>query len=75
MSFAFTEDQQLLADSAARFLADKYGFDARRTVMAAENGWSREMWRAFADLGWLALPLPEAHGGLGGSTVDLAVLM
>jgi len=75
MSFAFTDDQRLLADSADRFLADRYGFDARRTAMAGEAGWSRETWQAFADMGWLALPLPEAHGGLGGSTVDTAILM
>ena len=75
MSFAFTEDQQLLADSADRFLADKYGFDARRAAMTGETGWSRDTWRALAEMGWLALPLPEAHGGLGGSTVDTAILM
>ncbi len=43
--------------------------------MAGEAGWSRDTWRAFAEMGWLALPLPEAHGGLGGSTVDTAILM
>ncbi len=75
MSFAFTEDQQLLADSADRFLADKYGFDGRKAILRSEAGWSRDLWQAFAELGWLALPLPEEHGGLGGSTVDLAVLM
>lgn len=75
MSFAFTEDQQLLADSADRFLADKYDFDARKTILRGDAGWSRDLWRAFAELGWLALPVPEDHGGLGGSTVDLAVLM
>ncbi|MEQ9332495.1 acyl-CoA dehydrogenase family protein [Thalassobaculum sp.] len=75
MSFAFTEDQQLLADSADRFLADKYGFDARKAILRGDAGWSRDMWRAFAELGWLALAVPEDHGGLGGSTVDLAVLM
>lgn len=75
MSFAVTEDQQLLADSAERFLSDTYGFDARRSIMQSEAGWSRDLWRSFAELGWLALPLPEAHGGLGGSTDDLAVLM
>lgn len=75
MSFAFSEDQLLLAESAGRFLADKYGFDARRAALRSEAGWRRETWRAFAELGWLALPLPEAHGGLGGSTVDAAVLM
>jgi len=75
MSFAFTEDQKLLADSADRFLADKYDFDARKAILRGETGWSRDLWRTFAELGWLALPIPEEHGGLGGSTVDLAVLM
>ena len=42
MSFAFTDDQRLLADSADRFLADRYGFDARRAAMAGEAGWSRD---------------------------------
>jgi alkylation response protein AidB-like acyl-CoA dehydrogenase len=75
MSFAFNDDQKLLAESADRFVLDDYAFETRRKNMAMDGGFSRDIWAQFADLGWLALPIPEAHGGLGGSTVDTAVLL
>ncbi|NQW08851.1 MAG: acyl-CoA dehydrogenase family protein [Alphaproteobacteria bacterium] len=75
MSFALTDDQRQLADSIARFLDDKYAFDARRRIMAEDRGWSPAIWAEFAELGWLALPIAEEHGGLGGTTVDLALMM
>lgn len=75
MSFTFTEDQRLLAESADRFVENEYGFSARREAMARDGGFSRETWSTFAELGWLALPLPEECDGLGGSTVDVAVLL
>ena len=75
MSFAFNDDQKLLAESADRFVLDDYAFETRRKNMAMDGGFSRDVWAQFADLGWLALPIPEAHGGLGGSTVDTAVLL
>jgi len=74
MDFSYTEEQQLLADSLARFLRDQYDFDTRRRIVASPHGYSREHWQKFAELGWLAVPLPEADGGLGGSMVDTAVL-
>ena len=35
----------------------------------------KKTWKKFGELGWLALPIPEDFGGLGGSTVDVAVLL
>ncbi len=75
MSFAFNDDQKLLAESADRFVQNDYAFDVRRRSMAGDGGFSRDIWARFADLGWLALPIPEANGGLGGGTVDTAVLL
>ena len=75
MSFAFTDDQKLLAESVDRFVLDHYSFQQRRRNMQLEGGFNREMWARFAELGWLALPIPEAQGGLGGSTADTAVLL
>jgi alkylation response protein AidB-like acyl-CoA dehydrogenase len=75
MSFAFNDDQKLLAESADRFVLDDYTFETRRGIMGMDGGFSRDVWAQFADLGWLALPIPEAHGGIGGSTVDTAVLL
>ena len=66
MNFDLDEEQGLLKDSVDRLLADHYGFEQRNAHRAAEEGWSRAMWARFADLGLLALGLPEAHGGYGG---------
>jgi len=75
MSFTFTDDQRQLADSIDRYLADKYGFEQRKAIRAGDDGWSRAVWAEFAELGWLAFPIAEVHGGLGGTTVDLALMM
>jgi alkylation response protein AidB-like acyl-CoA dehydrogenase len=75
MSFAFTDDQKLLAESADRFIQNDYTFEARRKNMEMDGGFNRAAWAQFAELGWLALAIPEANGGLGGSTGDAAVLL
>jgi alkylation response protein AidB-like acyl-CoA dehydrogenase len=75
MDFTLSDEQRLLQDSAQRLVERDYPFDRRRKIAASEDGFSRQVWAQFAELGWLALPLPEAHGGLGGSPFDVAVLM
>lgn len=74
MDFNFTEEQTLLRDSLSRLLGDTYDFDRRRALLQGE-GWSRENWARFAELGLLAAPLPEAHGGLGGGPIESLVVM
>ena len=56
MDFDLSDDQRLLQDSLARLLADHYDFEARREAIASPDGWSRTLWRRFADMGLLALP-------------------
>ncbi len=56
-------------------MLDDYAFEARRKNMEMDGGFSRAVWAQFAELGWLALAIPEANGGLGGSTGDAAVLL
>ena len=69
MSFTFTEDQKLLSESADRFVLDDYNFETRRKIIGQDGGFDRDNWKKFAELGWLALPIAEEYGGLGGSTV------
>lgn len=73
--FSLSDEQKLLKDSAERFIERDYSFAARQELAASEHGFSRENWATFAELGWLAVALPEAYGGLGGSLLDVAVLM
>jgi alkylation response protein AidB-like acyl-CoA dehydrogenase len=69
MDFDLTEEQRLLQDSLARLLADRYGFEQRKEYMKSPEGWSREMWSSYAELGLLGLPFSEEEGGFGGGPV------
>ncbi|MGE5791471.1 MAG: acyl-CoA dehydrogenase family protein, partial [Bacteroidota bacterium] len=75
MDFRLSEEQQLLRDSIARFVANEYGFEARKAIVASERGWSPAVWSQFADMGLLGVPFAEADGGFGGSMVDVMVVM
>lgn len=75
MDFSFTEEQQLLDDTVGRFVAKDYAFEKRRAIRNSAAGWSRDTWQALADLGLLALNVPEEHGGLGAGPVDTMLVM
>lgn len=75
MDFTLNDEQKLLQESAERYLAKEYPFAVRRRLLTTDLGFSRETWKAFADLGWLGVGIPEEFGGVGGSGVETAVLM
>jgi alkylation response protein AidB-like acyl-CoA dehydrogenase len=76
MNFSFTEEQSLLRDSLAAYLADHYDFETRRAAIKSETGWRPEVWKALAqDLGILGAALPEDLGGLGGGATETMVIM
>ncbi len=75
MDFSFSEEQELLRDSVVRFVRENYGFDKRHALALSEDGFSREHWALFAELGWLALPFGEDDGGLDGSAADTMIVM
>lgn len=58
------DDHAPLAESAGRFVADHYPFAQWQRIASSGDGFSRAHWKTMAELGWLALALPEAHGGL-----------
>lgn len=75
MDFSLTEEQAMLADSIARFIETDYDFETRQRIAAGERGFSDEMWRTFAELGWTAVPFSEEDGGLDGGPVELMLMM
>jgi alkylation response protein AidB-like acyl-CoA dehydrogenase len=75
MDIVFTEEQELLRSSIQRLLRDAYDFDSRRKILASEEGFSREIWRSFAELGLLAAPFSEEIGGLGGGPLATMIAM
>jgi alkylation response protein AidB-like acyl-CoA dehydrogenase len=75
MNFDYNEEQRLLADSVARYMQKAYDFEARRRIVASEEGWSREAWATFADMGLTGLAFPADFGGFGGGALDLMGVM
>jgi len=76
MDFSFTDEQSMLRDTVASYLADHYDFDKRRAAVASAAGWRPEVWKAFAEeLGILGAAFPEELGGLGGGAIDNMVVM
>ena len=75
MNIDLTDEQRLLQDSVARFVADHYSLEKRTALAAAEPGFSPAHWQTFAELGGLALPFAEADGGIGGTALDVMLLM
>lgn len=73
MNFDYTDEQNMLRDSIAKWVAGQYDFDKRRAALASEDAW-KSNWATFAELGLLAAPLPEAFGGLGGGAIDVSVV-
>ncbi len=53
-----------------RFLGEQYGFEARRKIIDSREGWSREIWSQLAELGLLALQVPEDQGGMAPAVVE-----
>jgi alkylation response protein AidB-like acyl-CoA dehydrogenase len=74
MNFDLTADQTMMRESFARFL-DEHSAIAKVRAAAAGSGFDAEMWHGLAELGALAIRVPEASGGLGLGLVDAGVLM
>ncbi len=71
MDFDFSKAQKLLQQSARDFFARECKPERVRELMAAGTAFDDGLWRAMADQGWTGLIIPEEHGGLGLSLVDL----
>lgn len=76
MRFAFTDDQKLFRDTLRALLEKECTADVvRRSWDTASDGRSPSLWSKLAELGVVGLTVPEAHGGLGLSEIDLVLLL
>jgi hypothetical protein len=75
MDLSLSDEQRLLRESVDRFITETYDADHRRSTAGDPLGFSRKIWKQFAELGWLALPIDEDFGGLGAGAIETAILM
>ncbi len=71
MDFTPTEDRRMLADMIGRFVREQYPLETRHLNAGLEEGFSREAWRQFAELGVVGALLSEEAGGFGGGGFDI----
>lgn len=75
VSYAPTEEQQLIRSTARQFIDDRIGIDQVRELMMSDDGFDLGLWKEMADLGWTGLAIAEEHGGAGLTRVELSVLL
>jgi alkylation response protein AidB-like acyl-CoA dehydrogenase len=74
MDFSLSEEQTLLQDSVEKYIRDNCNVERHRQLNAAKQGFDKDAWQKFAELGWLSVPFSEAQGGFGGGAVDVMVI-
>lgn len=76
MEFVFTDEQEMIRDTAAAFLAEVSGSEAVRRAMATEQGYEDALWsRLCGEMYWQAIHIPEQYGGMGLGYVELVAMM
>jgi alkylation response protein AidB-like acyl-CoA dehydrogenase len=75
VDFSYSDDQRMLRETVDRLLAERYDFRSRGGYEREPNGFSRSVWKQFAELGLLGLPFPEEHGGSGAGAVETMLVM
>jgi len=77
MQLVLTEDQELLAKTAADFVSERSPVARIRQLRDRQDpdGFSRALWREMAELGWVGIPFPEAFGGAEMGLSELAVVL
>ena len=74
MDFNLTDEQQMLREGTERYLLESYTFDDRKLSLREPRGCRDEAWQAFAEMGWLALVVPEDAGGLGTGLLEATLV-
>ncbi len=75
MDLALSEEQEMLKTMAHDFLTDKLPKTVVKEIEESEEGYSPELWKEVAGLGWMGLAFPEKYGGSDMSFLDLAILL
>jgi alkylation response protein AidB-like acyl-CoA dehydrogenase len=77
MALVLNEEQVMLRDAAAGFLAEKATVQHLRELRDAgsQQGFSSEVWAEMAEMGWAGIAIPEAYGGLGYGYTGLGLVL
>ncbi|MGD9811337.1 MAG: acyl-CoA dehydrogenase family protein [Sphingobium sp.] len=74
MDYSHSEDRQMVVDTLARYVQQRYPIDVRHHISESEAGWSQAQWAELADLGMIGVLFAEQSGGFGGNGFDIGVV-
>ena len=75
MDLSLDQDQELIKGSVEKFIIETYDSESRRKTIKNNLGSDDNIWKQFAELGWLGLPFSEKDGGFNGDLMDLNIIM
>jgi alkylation response protein AidB-like acyl-CoA dehydrogenase len=75
VDFSLDESQTILKDSVERYVRETYTHDMRTQASTDITSFHPQRWRAYAEMGWLALPFSTEYGGIDGTAIETMILM
>jgi alkylation response protein AidB-like acyl-CoA dehydrogenase len=75
MDFGFSDEQEMLRQSARGLLEKECASSVVRRLLDDERGYDGALWKTMAGLGWTGLTIPEEYGGAGLHYVDLVLVL
>lgn len=74
MNLALSEDQRMIRDAAASFLADASAPAAVRAAMGSDRAFDAKLWQGIGEMGWCGTAIPEGFGGMGLGPQELVLI-
>lgn len=75
MELQLTDEQRMLGEAVKSLLDKRYDPNSRLGLLRSDDGWSRDLWKQYAELGLLGLTIDEQYGGAGMGVGELSVVM
>ena len=75
MDLGFSEEQEMLRTTTRDFLTNECPAELVKEMAEDEKGYTPELWRKMAELGWMGLTFPEEFDGMGMTFLDLVILL
>ncbi|MFZ1743788.1 MAG: acyl-CoA dehydrogenase [Pontixanthobacter sp.] len=78
MPLFYDEDQSMLADTAAQFMAEEGSINKQLRHwrdIGCKDGFGHELWKQFAEMGFTGILVSEDDGGMGMGTVEAGIVL
>ena len=75
MDLSLNEEQSLVREGARKFLARECPSTLVREMEQDRLGYSPDLWKKMADLGWIKMPFTQQYGGEGMGFLELALIV